>query len=67
LKGVKMTRIEQAKERAAELWLKMCQWDGISPDSPFVIFSETNPYQGEYDSAIAFVKANNQNKSLACV
>lgn len=56
-----MPTVQQAKERAAELWIKMCQWDGASPDSRFVVFSETNPYQAEYDAAMAFVMAYNRH------
>jgi hypothetical protein len=57
-----MTQTEQARDRAAELWLKMCEWDNVSPDSPFVVFSETNPYQAEYDAAMAFVKGHQANR-----
>ncbi len=52
-----MTTVQQAKERAAELWVKMCQWDNVPPDSRFIVFSETNPYKDEYDAAMAFVLA----------
>jgi hypothetical protein len=60
-----MTQIEQARDRAAELWLKMCQWDNVSPHESFVVFSETNPYRDEYDAAIAFVKAHQTTLSYA--
>ncbi|MDD5457853.1 MAG: hypothetical protein PHF37_00445 [Phycisphaerae bacterium] len=52
-----MTLKELAKTRADELWQKMCEWDGISPNQTFVVFSDTNPYRGEFDAAMSYVRA----------
>lgn len=35
-----------------DLWVKMCEEDGIPPDSKFVVFSENNKYQTFYDNAL---------------
>jgi hypothetical protein len=35
------------------LWNKMCQHDKIDPQSQFVVFSDTNPYQKDYNDAMA--------------
>ncbi len=51
-----MPTVQQAKERAAELWVK-CANGHVPTDSRFVVFSETNPYKDEYDAAMAFVQA----------
>jgi hypothetical protein len=57
-----MTTVQQARQRAAELWKKMCQWDNVPTDSSFVVFTETNPYQAEYDAAMAFVMAYSRHR-----
>ncbi len=59
-----MSETQRAKERAIELWIKMCQWDNVAPDCPFVVFSDTNPYQGEYDAVITYLKATQQQEAL---
>lgn len=33
-----------------EAWLAACAWDLIDPTSPFVEFSDENPYAERYDS-----------------
>ncbi len=37
----------------AELWKKMCEEDGIPPDSKFVVFNPENKYHPFYDKALA--------------
>ena len=35
------------------LWAQACNWEGIHPSSPMVVFSQENPYQEKYDRAYA--------------
>ncbi len=32
-------------------WVKACQWEGVSPEVKFVVFSSENPHQAAYDHA----------------
>lgn len=32
-------------------WFKACQWEGVSPQSSFVVFSSENPHQAAYYQA----------------
>lgn len=32
-------------------WVKACQWEGVAPQSKFVVFSSENPHQAAYDQA----------------
>ncbi len=34
-------------------WVKACHWEGIAPQSKFVVFSPENPHQAGYDQAAA--------------
>ncbi len=34
-------------------WVKACHWEGIAPQSKFVVFSPENPHQAGYDKAAA--------------
>ena len=34
------------------LWNKACEHDKISPDSPFIVFSDDNPFIKEYNEAL---------------
>ena len=38
------------KARIKELWVKMCEYEGIDEDESFICFSNDNPYLTEYDS-----------------
>ncbi len=35
-----------------ELWKEACEWEGIPPDSKFVIFSKDNPFVKAHDAAM---------------
>lgn len=35
------------------LWNKMCRHDGIDPQAQFVVFSDSNPFQCDYNDAMA--------------
>lgn len=37
---------------ARVLWLKACEFDGIAPESKFVVFSEGNKYAKFYNQAM---------------
>ncbi len=39
-------------DKVRELWRKACEWERIPPESKFVVFSEKNPYNREYDEAM---------------
>ena len=36
-------------DKRDELWRKACAWDGISPDTRFVAFSDANPWVRRYN------------------
>lgn len=42
--------LQEARVRG--FWFLMCEADGISPDSKFVVFSEKNPYHAEHNDAV---------------
>jgi hypothetical protein len=39
-------------ERIAVAWQKMCDHDGLPVNSKFVVFSDDNPFMGEYNEAM---------------
>jgi len=36
----------------SELWQKACEYDGIPIDAKFVVFSDDNPWQKQYNKAM---------------
>ena len=32
-----------------DLWVKACEYDGIDPESKFVVFSDDNPWMRKYN------------------
>ena len=36
-----------------QAWLGACAWDGVDPNSPFVVFTEDNPYAARYDALMS--------------
>lgn len=44
--------IQGLRNTVQELWKRMCEEDGIPPDSRFVIFSPDNKYQPLYNNAL---------------
>ena len=36
-----------------ELWLKACRFDGIDPNSKFIVFSDKNPFTEKYNRAMS--------------
>ena len=40
------------RNTARQLWIKACEFDGISPDSKFVVFSDGNRFAVFYNQAI---------------
>ena len=43
--------IGELRQQMRLLWAQACNWDGIHPSSPMVVFSNENPYQEKYDRA----------------
>lgn len=41
---------EDRKRECRRLWVQACAWDGVSPDSPFLVFSDSNPYIARYNT-----------------
>lgn len=56
-----MTTLQQ-KTRA--LWQRACRYDGIPPDSKFVVFSESNPYVDGYNVAVRALIATRSDDAL---
>jgi len=46
-----MMNVERAKHLVKLAWEKMCEHDGIEPNSKFVVFGDNNPFQAEYHQA----------------
>jgi hypothetical protein len=44
------------KLQAAYLWDRMCRFDKIDPKSNFVAFSNDNPFQRQYNEAMALLQ-----------
>ena len=42
----------ELRDKVREIWVKATEWEGIPPDSKFVVFSEKNPYNKEYLEAV---------------
>lgn len=40
------------EEKVKNLWNEATKWEGIPPESKFVVFSEDNPYAREYNEAV---------------
>lgn len=37
-----------------QLWNKACEFDGIDPESKFVVFSKANPWVPAYNRAVMY-------------
>ena len=48
--------------KVKDLWVKACQYDGIDPDSSFVVHSERNPYVDNHN--IEFMKLMKMRKNI---
>jgi len=46
------TKLEKAQVEVKRLWNLMLEWDGISPDAMFVVFSDSNPFSKDYNNAV---------------
>lgn len=38
-----------------QLWIKACEFDGISPNDKFVVFSKANPWAKKYNTAVGLM------------
>lgn len=45
-------KVIDAQRAVSNLWKLMCEEEGISTDSPFVVFNSTNKYYKEYHKAV---------------
>ena len=43
--------IGELRQQMRLLWAQACNWEGIHPSSPLVVFSNWNPFQAKYDRA----------------
>lgn len=51
------SKLNAAKAQSKHFWDLACKYEGISPGSPFVVFSVQNLYAVAYnESALAFMK-----------
>ena len=44
---------EAARVEVKRLWAEMCSFDEIPPDASFVVFSNDNPFEAQYNKAMA--------------
>ena len=44
--------IADVRQAIRQLWVKMCEHDGIDPNASFVLFSDDNPYTPFYNNAM---------------
>jgi len=42
----------ELESKVKSAWAKACEWEKISPESKFVVFSDDNPYLKEYNEGI---------------
>ena len=52
-------RVKEWKGNVAHFWKLACRHDGVNPKSSFVVFSEGNPFESQYETAM-------QNYLRAC-
>jgi len=48
--------LAEKKSKMRLLWAQACTYDGIPPKSPFVVFSDDNPYLAAYQEAYSAVQ-----------
>lgn len=48
-----MTKKIVLRDQVRAAWRKACEHDGFPVDAQFVVFSDTNPFEAEYNAAMA--------------
>ena len=50
------TKTVNIYEEVKSLWDKACDYDGLPPNSKFVVFSEENPFTKKHDKLVRFIQ-----------
>jgi hypothetical protein len=44
--------IASIREAVRATWVRACEYDGIDPSAPFVVFSDDNPHREPYNALV---------------
>lgn len=54
--------VEDLRLKMRLLWSQACLWEGIAPQTSFVVFRPENPYSAPYDQAFRAWQEQRQQK-----